>query len=75
MFSKNSPASGGSFYLQSKFWCAKEELLKDFPGAEKEYYEKNGIEDPTSGKKAEKTEEATPKKEEAKEENKEKNTP
>lgn len=70
MFAKNSPANGGSFYLQSKFWAAKEELLKEFPGAEKEYYEKNGVEDPTKGKKAE---EAPKKEEGAKEEEKEKN--
>lgn len=53
MFQKNDPSKGGSFYLQSKIWCAKEEIMKDFPGAEKEFYEAHGVEDPAKGKKAE----------------------
>eukprot|EP00357_Protocruzia_adherens_P034903 CAMPEP_0115006000 /NCGR_PEP_ID=MMETSP0216-20121206/20223_1 /TAXON_ID=223996 /ORGANISM="Protocruzia adherens, Strain Boccale" /LENGTH=140 /DNA_ID=CAMNT_0002372467 /DNA_START=33 /DNA_END=455 /DNA_ORIENTATION=+ len=28
---KNNPADGGSFYLQSKVYWAKAELMKDFP--------------------------------------------
>jgi len=67
MFQKNDPSKGGSFYLQSKIWCAKEEIMKDFPGAEKEFYEAHGVEDPAKGKKAEAAAEA---KEEKKEENK-----
>ncbi len=62
---KNNPSKGGSFYLQSKIWCAKEEIMKDFREEEKEFYAKNGIKEDEVGK--EKEEE---KKEEAKEEKK-----
>ena len=68
MFQRNDPAKGGSFYVQSKIWCAKEEIMKDFPGAEKEFYEAHGVEDPAKRKK---TEAAA--KEEKKEQNKEEN--
>eukprot|EP01017_Pseudomicrothorax_dubius_P034219 TRINITY_DN4664_c0_g1_i2.p1 TRINITY_DN4664_c0_g1~~TRINITY_DN4664_c0_g1_i2.p1 ORF type:complete len:200 (+),score=68.80 TRINITY_DN4664_c0_g1_i2:65-664(+) len=38
LFAQNDPAKGGSFYIQSKIFYAKEELMKEFPGAEKEFY-------------------------------------
>lgn len=53
MFAKNDLTKGGSFYIQSKIWCAKEEIMKDFPGAEEEFYKKHGVTDPARGKKAE----------------------
>jgi hypothetical protein len=31
MFKKNMPEKGGSFYLQSKIYFAKEHLMQDFP--------------------------------------------
>jgi import inner membrane translocase subunit TIM16 len=31
LFEKNLPEKGGSFYLQSKIYFAKEQLMKDFP--------------------------------------------
>ena len=31
MFEKNNPTKGGSFYLQSKIYFAKEHLMQDFP--------------------------------------------
>ncbi len=31
MFQKNNPEKGGSFYLQSKIFFAKEHLMQDFP--------------------------------------------
>jgi len=31
MFEKNLPEKGGSFYLQSKIYFAKEFLMQDFP--------------------------------------------
>jgi len=69
MFIKNDLSKGGSFYIQSKIWVAKEEIMKDFPGAEAEYYKKNEMSDPAKGKKAEATED---KKDAKAEENKEK---
>ena len=69
MFQKNDPSKGGSFYIQSKVWCAKEEIMKDFRDAEKEFYIKHEVEDPAKGKKAEAAAPEEPK-EEKKEENK-----
>jgi len=68
MFAKNDVTKGGSFYVQSKIWCAKEEIMKDFPQAEEEFYKKHGITDPAKGKKAEA---AAEDKDAKKEENKE----
>lgn len=65
MMAKNNPSKGGSFYLQSKLWCAKEEIMKDFKEEEKAFYAKHGIKEEEVGK--EKEEE---KKEETKEEKK-----
>ena len=31
IFEKNNPEKGGSFYLQSKVYFAKEHLMQDFP--------------------------------------------
>ena len=31
MFQKNNPEKGGSFYVQSKIYFAKEHLMQDFP--------------------------------------------
>ena len=31
MYEKNNPEKGGSFYLQSKIYFAKEHLMQDFP--------------------------------------------
>ena len=31
MFEKNNPEKGGSFYIQSKVYFAKEFLMQDFP--------------------------------------------
>ena len=31
MFEKNNPDKGGSFYIQSKIYFAKEHLMQDFP--------------------------------------------
>lgn len=61
---------GGSFYVQSKVWSAKEELLKEFPGYDKEYYAKHGLDEhgyPKEEKEGEQKEEG---KEKAKEEEK-----
>jgi hypothetical protein len=73
MYSKNNPAKGGSFYLQSKMWCAKDELMKDFPGKEKEWYRENGLDDDGNekpedkkGKDEKKEEKPTEQKQEAK---------
>jgi hypothetical protein len=52
-------AKGGSFYIQSKVFYAKEELLKEFPDAEKAYYEKMGLN--PDGTKKEEPAEAGPK--------------
>ncbi|KRX06224.1 hypothetical protein PPERSA_06106 [Pseudocohnilembus persalinus] len=37
MYQKNSVKNGGSFYIQSKIFNAKELLIEQFPGAEEEY--------------------------------------
>ena len=31
LFEKNSPEKGGSFYIRSKIYFAKNQLMKDFP--------------------------------------------
>ena len=43
MNNKNDPNEGGSAYLQSKFFNAKEILMVSFPLEEEEYREKHKI--------------------------------
>ena len=60
MFEKNNPEKGGSFYIQSKIYFAKEHLMQDFPPElNKSQYNPN-----PEG--AEKQEEEPPKEEEKK---------
>ena len=67
--SKNNPAKGGSFYVQSKVWCAKEEIMKDFREQEKAWYESKGLKEEEIGKERDKEEKKEDKKDEKKEEN------
>lgn len=59
LFGKNDPLKGGSFYVQSKVFCAKEFLMSQYPG-EEEKYMKQHEEDlkKADGEKTEKTEKA-----------------
>lgn len=69
MMAKNNPSKGGSFYLQSKLWCAKEEIMKDYREEEKAFYAAHGIKEDDIGKEREE-EKKDEKKEDAKEEKK-----
>lgn len=37
LFGKNDPLKGGSFYIQSKVFCAKEFLMSQYPGEEEKF--------------------------------------
>lgn len=63
MMAKNNPSKGGSFYLQSKLWCAKEEIMKDFREEEKAFYLKHGIKEEEIGKEKEEAKKADEKEE------------
>lgn len=45
LFTKNDPTKGGSFYIQSKIFCAKEFLMSQYPTGEEEKFMKNHKED------------------------------
>ena len=45
MFKKNDIKLGGSFYIQSKIFQAKEFLIKDFPGAEELYRKEHKLDE------------------------------
>ncbi|TNV75648.1 hypothetical protein FGO68_gene154 [Halteria grandinella] len=55
MFQKNNPEKGGSFYIQSKIYFAKEFLMQDFPT---EFNKSEFNPDPEAQAKADKEEKA-----------------
>ncbi len=46
---------GGSFYIQSKIFQAKEFLIKDFPGSEELYRKQNKLDEAEADSKKEET--------------------
>ena len=69
LFAKNDPQKGGSFYLQSKIYFAKEFLMQDHP-AELNISKHNPTDEPDSDE--EEMKEADPEKEESKSDSKKK---
>eukprot|EP01016_Furgasonia_blochmanni_P037133 TRINITY_DN4333_c0_g2_i10.p1 TRINITY_DN4333_c0_g2~~TRINITY_DN4333_c0_g2_i10.p1 ORF type:complete len:154 (+),score=62.07 TRINITY_DN4333_c0_g2_i10:32-493(+) len=73
LFDVNDSSKGGSFYVQSKVFYAKEELMKSFPGEEKKYFEelrKEEEEEKSDKKKAEEEKAAEQKTEKKKQQSK-----